>query len=73
MRLGVRWKMVVGGWGGVGGGSATGDKIIPLASPVVKNNNQARWGVGSDDIALAMATPPPPMTTTLRGKGFWRR
>jgi len=67
MRLGVRWKMVGGGGGW---GSAIDDKIIALALPVVKNNNQPRWGVGSDDIALAMATPLLPMTTTLRGKCF---
>jgi len=52
----------------VGGGSATDDKIITEALPVIKNKNQPRWGVGSDDIALAMMTPPLPMMTTLRGK-----
>ena len=51
-----------GGWWE---GSATDDKIIALALPVIKNNNQPRWGVGSNDIALAMKTPPPPMTTRL--------
>ena len=65
----VRGEVEDGG-GGVGGGGATDDKIIALASPVKKNNNQPRWGLGSDNIALAMATPPPPMTTTLRGKVF---
>ena len=60
MRLGVRWKMV-SEWGG----SATDDKIITLALPGVNNMNQLRWGVGSNDIALAMAMPPLPMTTTL--------
>ena len=70
MRLGVRWKMV-GGWvGGWVGGGATDDKIIALALPDVNNKNQLKWGVGSNDIALAMATPLPPMMTTLRGKCF---
>ena len=62
MRLGVRWKMMAGG---VVGGSTTNDKIITLASPVVKSNNLPRGGVGRNDIALAMKTPPPPMTTRL--------
>ena len=70
MKLGVRWKMVFGG--GVRG-STTDDKIIVLASPAVKNNNQPMWGVGSNAITLAMATPPPPMMATLRVKCFRRR
>ena len=67
----VRGEVEDGGGGVVVGVSATNDKIIALASPVVKNNNQPRWGVGSDDIALAMAMPLPPMMTASRGKCFW--
>ena len=69
----VRGEVEDGVWGGGMGGSATDDKIIVLALPVVKNNNQLRWGVGSNDITLAMATPQLPMTATLQVKCFRQR